>query len=252
MRTTNTRLGKKTSLGVILISLMLLLIMNINLAAAENKIVNPVGTPVTTTTSVMGKHFSDLTVDVEPKWAVVQQGVEVLWTVNVKVEVLYDNKIDNIELHIWIKTQGDPWVTNIESVAPAYPSGSHTGPSYAGGNQYICTVAAVSGFYFEAGDLITLEFTITSPNDLSPAENPHTLVEVYHRTQGTYQVIEEVEYGFNGQESTSDDKIIVIFDVGPGFEIPEIPYGTISAVAISLLALGLAYKQRSIKDCYVD
>ena len=250
MKKTNTRMGIKVSIRLILVSFVLLVITPINLAAAENKIVYPVETPVTTTTSDTGKYFSDLTVNVEPKWMVIKQGVEQPWTVHVEVKVLYENKIDHIEFHIWIKTEGtNPWDTDILSVTPTYPLGStHTGPNYLGGNNYLCIVDADSGSYFAAEDKITLEFTITSPDDLFPAENPHTLVEVYHRTQGTYQVIGDEEYGFNGQESTSDDKIIVIFDVGPEFEIPEIPYGTISAVAISLLALGLAYKRRNIKD----
>ena len=220
----------------ILVSLAIILTIQINPVAATTQ-VYPVDTP--TTTYDPGYHYSELTIDVVPKYIQIEQGVEVTWTVKIRVDITDagDDKTDYIWIRIWLKstTSGTPdWDTNLlTSPTINKPSGSaSTGPSHDAGQWYYLEVTRTEKF--DDDEYVEIEFWVKTPDTLSPVDSPHTLVKTFHRTKGD----------FPGQESTSDYDIWVIFNVGPEFYVPEIPLGTISAIVASLAALGIITKSK--------
>jgi len=236
---TNMGMKIKTISVMSLICFTIVLVIQTSLATASTIWVYPVGTPVTTHDPAY--HYSELTVDVSPKYMVIKEGEEQTWMVILKVEVLSDGKIDYIEIWIRLKSsEGVPDMdTNLLEPEIDVPDDSEfTGPNSDHDGWYLLEVSAESGSSFEYGDEVTVEFWVESPDTLIPISDHHELVKAYHRTRGP---------GLAGQESTSDYDIQVIFDVGPEFVIPELPLGTISAISIPLITLGIVSRARANK-----
>lgn len=210
-----------------LICFMVVLVIQTGLAAAPTIWVYPVGTPVTTHDPAY--HYSELTVEVSPKYMTVKTGEVLKWIVNLEIKVLQAGKIDHIEMWIWLKTtkgRTEPdWFSNLLN---------ETSTEHGNDGWYIFSVESPSGSPFTEGETVTIEFWVKSPDTLTSDGN-YELVKARHYTEGP---------DWSGQESTGDCDIQVIFDVGPDFVIPEFPLGTISAVFISLITLGIVSRAK--------
>ncbi len=57
-----------------------------------------------------------------------------------------------------------------------------------------------------------------------------------------------VHSAISTQESSSDYAIVIIFDVGPGQTIPEIPGGTVTALALSVVAVAFIAGNKKDED----
>jgi hypothetical protein len=92
------------------------------------------------------------------------------FTVVMEIPFLRDDSVDHIEFWIWMpQTSGVPkWSTNLLSVTPTYPAGSHTIPTYDHDGWYVCEVDSPPSSYFSFGDIISLVFKVEVPGNLSP------------------------------------------------------------------------------------
>jgi hypothetical protein len=104
------------------------------------------------------------------------------------------------------------------------------------------TVYNVDSF-FSKGDKVSIEFFLHTPG-LGPDVTPQELVKVgfkgYYEDDWPYN-----EYATRYYSEHEDSNLYVYFDTGPGFLIPEFPFGTLSAILATGLALGIFIKRRS-------
>jgi len=234
MRMCVTDMKLKSFSTSLLICVAFILLTNTTTASSNPTIVYPVDTPVTTYDPEY--QYSELTLDVTPKYIMIKEGFELKWTVNIELKVLSSEKLDFIEIHIWLKTTcGDDepdWDTNLlDDPEITAPSGSTiTGPQHKHDGWYLLEVKRTSGTTFEEDDIISIEFDVTSPDTLTFSNEHYELVKSFHKAKGP---------GINGrgQESTSNHYIEVYFDVGPEFVIPELPIGTIIALILPLITI---------------
>jgi hypothetical protein len=84
--------------------------------------------------------------------------------------------------------------------------------------------------FFEKGDKIRFEFDIISPA-MSPGSTPHELVKTSFMTNCDTLRWERAMY---------ERRYSIYFELGPGFMIPEVPYGSLTVLISSLIALVIA------------
>ena len=179
--------------------------------------------------------YTTITVEVFPKVNGIPQGTEQTWTVDVTyvVTAAGDGKVNSAqarELELI-------WDNNLDSgYSITTPQGGDVdGPTKLDGNKWDVFVNKDPG-YFSEGVVFVLTFEITTPDSLAPGT--YHLVKLWHRSFGD----------FSGQESSSNDSIVIIFEVGPEIVIPEYPLGTLLALTAAFGAVGvLKLKGKSAK-----
>jgi hypothetical protein len=216
-------------------ALLLLFMLGISSTAnAADSLYYPSQTPQTTYDPLkFVSPYTTVTIDVSPKVNGIPQGTEQTWTVVVTYEVTAagDGKVNSAqarELEII-------WENNLDAgYSMTTPQGGTVvGPTELTGNKWDVFVNKASG-YFGEGVVFVLTFEITTPDNLAPGT--YHLVKLWHRSFGD----------FSGQESSSDNGIVIVFDVGPSNVVPEYPWAGLAALFSCFGALVVFKKRNSL------
>lgn len=222
---------KKLKKSAFVSLIVFILLLSSQTVLAVDIYVYPSETPTTTSDDKFNLPYTNVTVNVEPKVDQIIQGSGQTWTITItyKVTVAGDGKVNKAGVRIlqviWDNTLPGSLVNTQGDIVE--------GPTVVPGNKWDVNVSLSSG-YFDEGTVFTLTFDMTVPPTLTPGQ--YELVKVFHRSQGS----------FSGQESTSDDAIIVVFDVIPTPRIPEIPGGTFSVLLVLIVSIAIISRHKKL------
>ena len=214
-------------------ALLLLFMLGLSSTAyAADSLYYPSQTPQTTFDPLkFVSPYTTVTIEVSPKVNGIPQGTEQTWTVVVTYEVTAagNGKINSaqareLELN---------WDNNLDAgySITTPQGGTVVGPTELNGHKWDVFVNKDSG-YFGEGVVFVLTFEITTPDNLAPGT--YHLVKLFHRSLGD----------FSGQESSSDNGIVIVFDVGPSNVVPEYPWAGLAAL-FSCFGAFVVFKKRN-------
>lgn len=216
-------------------ALLLLFMLGLfSTATAADSLYYPSQTPQTTVDPAkFVSPYTTVTIEVSPKVNGVPQGTEQTWTVVVTYEVTAagNGKVNSAqarELEL-------SWDNNLDAgySITTLQGGTLVGPTELTGNKWDVFVNKASG-YFSEGKVFVLTFEITTPDNLTPGT--YHLVKLFHRSFGD----------FSGQESSSDNGIVIVFEVGPSNVVPEYPLAGLAALFSCFGAFVIFKKRNSI------
>jgi hypothetical protein len=218
---------RKILTRAIIVAFILLFVLSVSTAHAADSLYYPTQTPKTTfdPDKFPGAPYTTVTVEVLPKQDVIPQGSAQTWTVVVTYTVtaagsgkVNSAQVRDLELKWDNDLDGGYSITNPQV-------GIVAGPTLLGGNKWDVFVDLASGYFIE-GTVFVLTFHVTTPDSLTTGI--YNLVKVFHRSYGN----------FDGQESSSDHGIVIVFEVGVNQVIPEVPLGPVAASILMVGAFG--------------
>jgi hypothetical protein len=196
----------------------------------------PAETPIT-----FFKKYTSLTVDISPKYSIIEAGVPLTWDVNIRGNVLEDNRVSKLGFYIefiaWdienpdipgdfkdgtveIKDSSYNVVGTMEFWKTEYDEGMGETVLYRG--------VVTADEFFKKGECFSLQFTYFFD---TVSDYRHHYIFLVRLTESGKIPRPARENGFYTRFGPSYSSDI------PRFPIPEIPLGPLSGLAASLLAL---------------
>ena len=128
------------------------------------------------------------------------------WIFQIDAEVEVEEKVNHIELHIWIpSTDGKEW-KNWMKIRPGSSLRAQISSSYLGDGWYVYNFDTPEGEYFYQYELISVNFRITNPDNLK--RGSYNLTKISYVAKGDFAGEERFDYF---------DIARVYFGVGDGF-----------------------------------